>query len=299
MNMAILTLEGVSRSYQPGRDVLCGIDLSVESGDVLGLIGRSGAGKTTLLRIAAGLLKADRGQARLFGLDPWQSPVEVKRRFGYVAESQMVPGHLGVRALIELHRELYPSWDRDLEKTLLDRLAIPVTSRIAALSKGEARKVLLLCAIAHRPELLILDEPAGGLDPAARREFLELSIELLSQEGSTILFSSHHMTDVERIANRLVVLERGDKLVDTELATFQQEHCVAVIPAPTPPVSEQIRALSGFVRGRARGTSLYAVFRREPRDLRQELIEQLRLEDVNCQRTSLEEMFVALVGAES
>jgi ABC-2 type transport system ATP-binding protein len=146
---------------------------------------------------------------------------------------------------------------------------------------------------------LILDEPAGGLDPAARREFLELSIELLSQEGSTILFSSHHMTDVERIANRLVVLERGDKIVDTELSTFQQEHCVAVIPTPAPPVSEQIRAVSGFVRGRSRGTSLYAVFRREPRELRQELSEQLRLEDVNCRRTSLEEMFVALVGAES
>jgi ABC-2 type transport system ATP-binding protein len=211
----------------------------------------------------------------------------------------MVPGHLGVRALIDLHRELYPTWDRDLEKALLDRLAIPLTSRIGALSKGEARKVLLLCAIAHRPELLILDEPAGGLDPAARREFLELSIELLSQEGSTILFSSHHMTDVERIANRLVVLERGDKLVDAELSTFQQEHCVAVIPAPTPPVSERIRAVSGFVRGRSRGTSLYAVFRREPSDLRQELSEQLRLDDVNCSRTSLEEMFVALVGAES
>jgi ABC-2 type transport system ATP-binding protein len=297
--MAILALDGISRSYQPGREVLGGIDLSVESGDVLGLIGRSGAGKTTLLRIAAGLLKADRGQVRLFGLDPWQSPVEVKRRLGYVAESQMVPGHLGVRALIDLHRELYPTWDRDLEKALLDRLAIPLTSRIGALSKGEARKVLLLCAIAHRPELLILDEPAGGLDPAARREFLELSIELLSQEGSTILFSSHHMTDVERIANRLVVLERGDKLVDAELSTFQQEHCVAVIAAPTPPVSERIRAVSGFVRGRSRGTSLYAVFRREPGDLRQELSEQLRLDDINCSRTSLEEMFVALVGAES
>ncbi|HTV19961.1 MAG TPA: ABC transporter ATP-binding protein [Polyangiaceae bacterium] len=296
--MAILELGEVRRSYD-SEQALRGVSVSVEPGEVLGLVGRSGAGKTTLLRIAAGLLKADGGRVTVFGLDPWQHSVEVKRRLGYVAESQVVPPRLSTSALIDLHRDLYPSWDRELERTLLGRLAIAPSKPIASLSKGEARKVLLLCAIAHRPELLILDEPAGGLDPAARREFLELSIELLANDGSTILFSSHHMTDVERIASRLVLIERGEKVIDAELATFQQEHCVAVLPAPAPPAAERLRSVGGFVRSRARGSSLHAVFRREPAELKSELHDRLQLSDVAISRLSLEEMFVAFVGAES
>lgn len=296
--MSILELREIRRSYdrQPALD---GVSLSVEPGEVLGLVGRTGAGKTTLLRVAAGLLKPDRGSVAVFGLDPWQRPLEVKRRMGYVAETQAVPPRLSARALIEIHRDLYPTWDRALERLLLDRLAIPESKPLASLSKGEGRKVLLLCAIAHRPELLVLDEPAGGLDPAARREFLELSIELLADAGSTILFSSHHMMDVERIASRLVLLERGAKVVDSELAVFQQEHCVAVLPASPAPPAEQLRSIGGFLRSRARGSSIHAVFRRDPAELRGELRAALQLDDVAVQRLSLEEMFVALVGAES
>jgi ABC-2 type transport system ATP-binding protein len=297
--MPVLELEGIRRSYEGTPEALRDISLSIEVGEVLGLIGRSGAGKTTLLRVAAGLLKPSHGAVTVFGMDPWQHPVEVKRRMGYVAESQAVPPRLSAAALIAMHRQLYPTWDRQLERTLLTRLSIPISKSIGALSKGEARKVLLLCAIAHRPELLILDEPAGGLDPIARREFLELSIELLADNGSTILFSSHHMTDVERIAGRLVVIERGEKLIDSELAAFQQEHCVAVLPAAPAPEVEQLRGVSGFVRSRARGSSLYAVFRRDPSDLRSELHDRLHLPDVAISRLSLEEMFVAFVGAES
>jgi len=297
--MAILELAAIRRSYGGAQPALRDVSVSVEPGEVLGLIGRSGAGKTTLLRIAAGLLKADSGAVRVFGLDPWQHSVEVKRRMGYVAESQAVPPRLSAGALIELHRELYPTWDRELERTLLARLSIPLAKPVARLSRGEARKVLLLCAIAHRPELLILDEPAGGLDPAARREFLELSIELLTRDGSTILFSSHHMTDVERIASRLLVIDRGEKLVDSELAAFQQEHCLALLPRAAPLEAERLRAVGGFLRSRSHHGSLQVVFRREPHDLKQELAERLGLSELSINRLSLEEMFVALVGADS
>ena len=297
--MPILTLEKIHRSYEQSKEALKGISLSVEAGEVVGLIGRNGAGKTTLLRIAVGILKQHRGAVRVFGMDPWEHAVEVKRRLGYVAETQAVPAHLSVRSLIDLHKELYPTWDEALERDLLKRLAIEDTARINSLSKGEARKAILLCAIAHRPELLILDEPAGGLDPSARREFLEVSIELLNQGGSTILFSSHHMADVERIASRVAVIEDGDKLLDLGLDDFRQNYCLAVLPVLSAELAERLSGVTGFVRSRKRGGSLYVVFARQPDDVKEELSNGLGFSDAHCMRTSLEETFVALVGAES
>ena len=297
--MPVLTLNNIHRSYKKGREALRGVSLSVEPGEVVGLIGRNGAGKTTLLRIAAGILKPHQGSVEVFGLDPWDHGVEVKRRFGYVAETQVVPAHLSVRNLIDLHKDLYPTWDEALERDLLKRLAIDESSRIDALSKGEARKAILLCAIAHRPELLILDEPAGGLDPSARREFLEVSIELLSQGGSTILFSSHYMTDVERIAGRVAVIEEGEKLLDIELDAFHQEYCLAILPPLPEDTAERLRTVDGFVRSRRRDNSLVVVFSRQPEDLKVELSNGLGISDARCTQASLEEMFVALVGAES
>ncbi len=297
--MSILNLENIHRSYEQSREALKGISLSVEPGEVVGLIGRNGAGKTTLLRIAVGILKQHQGAVRVFGLDPWDHAVEVKRKLGYVAETEAVPAHLSVGDLIDLHQDLYPTWDPALERDLLQRLALRKSSRISALSKGEARKVILLCAIAHRPELLILDEPAGGLDPSARREFLEVSIELLNQSGSSIVFSSHHMIDVERIAGRVAIIEEGDKILDVELDSFRQDFCLAILPSISEETLQRLGSMNGFVRSRKRDHSLYAVFSRKPEDVNAELSTGLGISDARCTRASLEEMFVALVGTES
>jgi len=297
--MTILAMNGIHRSYERSREALKGIDLSVEAGEVVGLIGRNGAGKTSLLRIAVGILQAHKGNVRVFGKDPWEHAVEVKRRIGYVAESQVLPAHITVQGLIDLHKDLYPTWDEALERDLRVRLGVRESSRISALSKGEARKVILLCAIAHRPELLILDEPAGGLDPSARREFLQVSIELLSAGGSTILFSSHHMADVERIASRVAVIEEGDKLLDVDLSEFRQNYCLAILPALSQSQLERARATDGFVRSRKRGDVHYAVFSRPAEEVQDELSSGLEIPDARCTQTSLEEMFIALVGAES
>jgi ABC-2 type transport system ATP-binding protein len=159
--------------------------------------------------------------------------------------------------------------------------------------------VILLCAIAHRPELLILDEPAGGLDPSARREFLEVSIELLNQSGSTIVFSSHHMVDVERIAGRVAVIEEGDKILDVELDSFRQDYCLAIFPSVSEETLQRLGSVKGFVRSRKRDHSLYAVFSRKPEDVNAELSNGLGIYDARCTRASLEEMFIALVGPES
>ena len=169
----ILEFQNISRSFKKGVPVLNGVTFSMGEGEVLGLLGRNGAGKTTLIRIAMGMLFPHSGKVRVFGLSPTDEPVAVKKRIGYVAEDQVLPVGSSIADLIALHRYLFASWDQALERRLLDRFGLSPSSKIRHLSKGQARQAALICAVCHRPELLILDEPAGGLDPAARREFLE------------------------------------------------------------------------------------------------------------------------------
>ena len=199
--MTIVDFKNVHRAYTRDTDVLAGVTFGIEAGQVVGLLGKNGAGKTTLLRIAMGLLDPQQGSVAIFGLDPRREPLEVKRRVGYVSEDQILPPFMRTDQVLALHKGLYPTWDDGMAQSMIERFQIPGRQKIKTLSKGQARQVALLCAVAHRPELLILDEPAGGLDPAARREFLETSIQLLTEIGTTILVTSHYMSDVERLAD--------------------------------------------------------------------------------------------------
>jgi len=226
----ILEFDHVSRAYKKGVPVLNGVSFSMEPGEVAGLVGRNGTGKTTLLRIAMGVLVPHEGRVRVFGLSPTEDPVAVKRRIGYVAEDQVLPGGMSIADLAALHRSLFPKWDSAMERDLMDRFGLSPRDRIKKLSKGQKRQVALMLALCHRPELLILDEPAGGLDPAARREFLEASIHLLNREGSAILFSSHYMGDIERIGGRVLLLDEGRIRLDCELDRVREDLCVAMVP---------------------------------------------------------------------
>jgi len=296
--MSVLEMQDIQRSFGKVQ-ALRGVSLSVQPGEVVGLIGRNGAGKSTLLKIALGLLHAERGSVQVFGLDPWQDPVEVKRRVGLVPEDDNVFLGVSIRQLCDLHGVLYPSWDEALAQRLLGALAQDMSVRIDRLSKGQARRVMLTCAMAHRPELLLLDEPAGGLDPSARREFLELAIELLNDAGSTIVFSSHYMGDIERIAGRVVVLDQGQKLLDEELDALKERYCVAALPSLAPDRLAALQGLPGLLRTRPRGDAVHAVFALEPETAAAAIGQQLGIEHVQCARVNLEELFIHLVGGQT
>ncbi len=297
---SVLELRGVHRAYTRGEEVLRGIDLTVTAGEVLGLLGRNGAGKTTLLRIALGQLEPQRGSVRVFGEDPRRDPVSVRRRVGYVSEDQVLPGFLKVREVIDLHRRLYPTWDQALATELAARFHMSGDQRVKHLSKGQARQVALLCAVAHRPALLLLDEPAGGLDPAMRREFLETAIQLLGESGSTILFSSHHMTDVERLASRLVMLHENQKWIDSALDDVREGYCLALIPGTGGLTAREVLGLEGCLSARERDGGIRAIFESQPGPCRERLAAGLSgrcgAETVRCLPLPLEEMFIELVG---
>jgi len=297
--MNVLEYDNIHRAYERGRDVLKGISFAIDQGQVTGLLGKNGAGKTTLIRIAMGMIEPQKGTVRVFGKDPRSDALDVKRRIGYVSEDQALPPFLKVEDVIALHRGLFPTWDDDLALELSKRFDLSARARIKDLSKGQARQVALLCAISHRPELLLLDEPAGGLDPAARREFLETSIQLLNESGTTILFSSHHMSDVERMANRLVMIHEGEKWIDSDLDDVQEGYCLALVPHEAGVDCATLLGIDSCLCARDREDALHAVFESEPGRCADVLQRQLGIENARCLHIALEEMFIELVGGQS
>ncbi len=294
---AVVQLQDIVRTFVRDRRVLDGVSLTIQPEEVVALLGRNGTGKTTLIHIVLGLLFPDAGTVRVFGLSPTDHPVEVKRRIGYVGEHQILPPRATIPELIALHRRLFPNWDTELERLLLDRFALAGNhQKIKTLSKGQAQQAALLLAVCHRPELLLLDEPAAGLDPAARREFLETSIQLLNREGTAILFSSHHMGDVERLGGRVVLLDDGAVRLDRDLDVLREAHCVAVLAKSAVPDASAIRAVSGCLHVRPVRDAWHAVFEGAPLEVSARLAEHLTVTEPPCARVALEELFVEMVG---
>jgi ABC-2 type transport system ATP-binding protein len=294
----VLEFEGIARSFKKGVPVLDGVTFSVQAGEVVGLLGRNGAGKTTLMRIAMGMLHPQAGSVRVFGMSPFDDPVAVKKRIGYAAEDQVFPGWSSVAEMTAFHRYLFPAWDAAWERQLLDRFNLDPNQRVGKLSKGQARQVALVCAICHRPELLILDEPGGGLDPAARREFLEASIQLLNREGSSILFSTHHMGDVERIGGRVVLLDGGRVFLDRPLDALRENVCVALVPGSSVADAATLARQPGCLRARSAGGDWHAVFEGAPDAVSRQLAASLGANGLRCVQLPLEELFIELLGGE-
>jgi ABC-2 type transport system ATP-binding protein len=297
--MNALEFDNIHRAYRRGENVLEGVGFDVEPGQVVGLLGKNGAGKTTLIRIAMGMLEAQAGRVAVLGLDPRKQAVEVKRRVGYVAEDQILPPFMKVGRIVDLHRELYPGWDDDMARGLMERFELPPGAKIKTLSKGQARRVALMCAVSRRPELLLLDEPASGLDPAARREFLETSIRLLNETGTSILFSSHYMTDVERMADRIVMIHDGGVLIDNGLDELREGFSLAMVPRGEGITRQRILVIDNCIGVRERANGYHAVLRMGSKQARAAVEGELGLSGVHCQSIVLEEMFIELAGGQS
>jgi ABC-2 type transport system ATP-binding protein len=204
----VIELRGVRKAF--GRNkVLNGVDLAMPRGQTFAFLGRNGAGKTTTIRTLLGLLKPDAGEVRVLGLDPQADPMAVRRRVGYVAEDQVMFGWMRVGQLMSFIAPFYPTWDAARAKQLSEQLELPLKTRVRHLSKGQGVRVALLLALAHRPELVILDDPTLGLDPIMRKEFLRDLVTYLQTERVSVFFSSHLLYEIEPVADSVVILDRG------------------------------------------------------------------------------------------
>jgi ABC-2 type transport system ATP-binding protein len=221
MSEYVIQTEGLVK-YFDGRCVLDGIDLRVPQGGIYGLLGRNGAGKTTIIRILLGLEPATRGEATVLGSSSWQLPASVLGQTGYVAEGHNLIPNYSVSRVVNLYRSLSAKWNEQFFHKLIETFRLPMERKVSQLSRGMRAQLNLSLAMATEPKLLILDDPTLGLDTVARRQFLELAIELISQDGKTILFCSHILSDVERLADRIGILRAGKLVVDCELEELKK-----------------------------------------------------------------------------
>jgi ABC-2 type transport system ATP-binding protein len=223
MSEPVIQLHNVRKSFGK-QPVLRGMNLTVERGQIFALLGRNGAGKTTAIRLLMGLLHRDGGSIAVLGRDPQQEPLAVRAAVGFLAEDQQMFGWMTIAELLGFLAPFYPTWDRSLSDRYVKEFDLPPGQRIKHLSKGQNVRLGLVLALAHRPELVILDDPALGLDPIMRKEFNRDLIAHLQGEGTTVLYSSHLLYEVEPIADVVAILHEG--VILKQAATESLRHDV-------------------------------------------------------------------------
>lgn len=247
----VIDIRGLGRHF--GRkEALAGVDFALKRGTVVGLIGVNGAGKTTLIKHALGLLRAERGSVRVFGLDPVADPVGVLSRVGYLSEEGDLPDWMRVWELMRYCRGMYADWDQVYADGLCESFGLGGGEKLKNLSKGQRARAGLAAALAHRPELLILDEPSSGLDPVVRRDILGAVIRTVADEGRSVLFSSHLLNEVERVADEVVLIDRGRVLAAGPCDEVKQAHRRSTVafsePVGEPPRLDGVFAWEGHGR---------------------------------------------------
>ena len=212
----VWTVRGLHKRFG-AKTALRDVDFELPSGTVLGLVGCNGSGKTTLLKCGLGLLRIDAGETRLFGEPSWHLSAAAKARLGYVPQAMSLYPWMRVRQVITYTAAFYQRWNHGLVAGLINQWSLDVQARVSTLSPGQTQQLAILLALAHEPEVLMLDEPAASLDPAARRQLLHIVLELASGGERTVLFATHIISDLERVADRIAILRNGQIQFSGEL----------------------------------------------------------------------------------
>lgn len=286
MNNTALRLENVVRSYD-GNPVLKQLNLNVPQGSIYGLLGRNGSGKTTAIKLLAGLIRPDSGTVSVSGGNPWDFDSTELQNLGYQSESQILPANMRVEKLIRFLSKFYPIWDSSLSDGLIQRFGLSRRKRIRELSLGQQRLVSLILAVAHHPAILILDEPAANLDTAVRRDFLDLILEFIREGKTTVLFSTHILSDVERVADHVGILNDGHLRVEEDLDTLKESIRQVRLFDFTGPVPT---TLPGALNFRSFGSEILAVVQ----DISTEDLARTYSCRTEDQHLPLEEVFIEL-----
>jgi len=292
MEHMLVDVNNLSRSF--GRKLaLDRVNFHVAKGRVCGLVGANGAGKTTLIKHLLGLLRAQSGSVRVFDHDPVRDPVAVLSRIGYLSEERELPEWMRVDELMAYTQAFHPTWDTSYAQQLLETFALDPSRKIKELSKGMRAQAGLVAAVAHRPELLILDEPSSGLDVVVRRDILDAIVRTVADDGRTVIFSSHLLDEVERMSDHVTMIHDGRVTLSGALDDLRRRYRRSRVRFREgfdhPPVLESALVMDG-------GGRMWSVVHSAPS-------EEFRLsvlthggEIVESRDATLEEIFLARAG---
>ena len=288
-DLAIET-RGLVKRYR-SIDVVNGLNLSVPKGAIYTLVGRNGSGKTTTIRMLLDLARPDSGTAHVLGMDSHAERTKVLERVGYVSDRPLLGGWTGEQ-LVRFNRGFYPRWSDELAARYVRVFDIPMKQRFRNLSRGNQTKMWLLLALAQQPEVLVLDEPTAGLDPVVTDQLLRVLVEDVAAEGRTVFMSSHHLSEVERIADWVGMIDKGKLLLEApmeELRAKFRRIQVAGVAETAPTAAMRVR--------RSGGSTEYVV-----RDGAEEFVDSLEREGATVLQSSpmnLSEIFLECLDAES
>jgi ABC-2 type transport system ATP-binding protein len=286
----VIVAEQLSKRFGE-KTVLNGVSVAAERGDVIGVLGKNGAGKTTLLELVLGFTPATSGGVQLFGYDSYRLPGAAKARIGFVPQTDELVNQLTAADQIGVIASFYPRWDDDLVGRLSREWEVDLNQRVKNMSVGQRQKLSILLGLGHKPDVLILDEPVASLDPVARRQFLEQIIEVAADGNRSVVFSSHIVSDVERLANKIWILKdqrmywQGD--FDSLKDSIVRLHARATQPLPA---SFSIPNALSMQRNGTTATAIVQGWRAEMHDdLKQRLEAEIEVEQL-----TLEEIFLEL-----
>ena len=234
-------LAGVRLAYSGGEQVLRGLDWRLMPGQVVGLLGRNGAGKTTLLEALLGLREVQAGVVQMFGQPATRLDDTARARIGYVPQQSDLFESFTPAQLLAYFKSFYPRWNEAKVEGLMSRWAIDRNKRIGKLSVGQQQRLSIIRALAHDPDLLVLDEPVASLDPAGRRDFLRELVEGVLERGTTVVFSTHILSDLERVAFNLAFMSGGRIALQAPLDELLDE--VRVLTGPAAEVQGMLQQL--------------------------------------------------------
>ncbi|MBN2588862.1 MAG: ABC transporter ATP-binding protein [Sedimentisphaerales bacterium] len=295
MNEYVIEIQALSRRFGK-KYALQDIDVKVPRGIVLGLVGENGAGKTTLIKHLLGLLKAQTGTVRVFDKNPVEDPVGVLGRIGYLSENREMPQWMSINEYIRYTKAFYPGWDMEYEKELISNFELDRTQLIKHLSRGQKAKVGLLVALAYKPDLLLFDEPSSGLDPVVRRDMLTAIVRTITEEGRTIVLSSHLLDEVERVADQVVMIHEGQIVLSDTLEDIREAHHQLIVRFEQD--QDQKPILPGMLSCEG-GPMEWSCLCKEKIDILKTAVQNLKGNIVECTSPSLDEIFVARVKADT
>jgi ABC-2 type transport system ATP-binding protein len=279
--------------YFGAKRVVYDLNLSVPRGSIFGFLGRNGSGKTTSLRMILGLLAPTWGSSTILGHDSQSLPPEVRARIGYLAEGHPVYGWMRVKDAQAFQSQFYSAWNHDLFQNVLEFFRVDPKTRARNMSRGERAGLCLAMTLAPEPDLLVLDDPAIGLDPVARRSLLESMVFATRKSDRTIIFSSHLLADIERMADHIAVLDYSVLRAQCSLDTFRscvQQFCLTF--AGKPPAPPRIR---GLIQNILRGNQLRLTLVNVTQETRA-LLEQMDPLSIEERPVTLEDAFVSYLG---